>query len=62
MTKYDCVACQEIHYSNQPIYKEHILNQSKHGVQPHYHEWLKADEWGHNCWCGAYKAEVAETA
>jgi len=20
-----------------------------------HHKWIKADEWGYNCWCGAYK-------
>lgn len=20
-----------------------------------HHNWIKADEWGYNCWCGAYK-------
>jgi hypothetical protein len=53
--EYDCVKCQAIHYDNQSEYKEHILDQSKHGIKQHYHHWIKADEWGYNCWCGAYK-------
>ena len=29
---YGCVKCQEIHYEGQPIYREHLLYQSKHGI------------------------------
>jgi hypothetical protein len=29
---YGCVRCQQRHYTGQPIYQQHILHQSKHGI------------------------------
>ena len=30
---YGCVKCQVQHFEDEPIYKQHILRQSKHGIQ-----------------------------
>ena len=29
---YGCVKCQDYHYEPEPIYQDHILSQSKHGL------------------------------
>lgn len=54
LQEYDCVKCHEVHYSNYSEYIDHILHQSKHGLRTHDHRWIKTEEWGYNCWCGAY--------
>lgn len=35
---YGCVKCQIYHLEDEPIYKEHIYYQSKHGIQ----QWSEA--------------------
>ncbi len=32
MDAYGCVKCQTTHYKAQPIYRQHLLFQSKHGI------------------------------
>jgi len=33
LTRYDCVACQQRHCQGEPLYQEHLWQQSKHGVE-----------------------------
>ncbi len=33
MNAYGCVRCQETHYEDEPIFREHLLCQSKHGMR-----------------------------
>jgi hypothetical protein len=30
---YGCVKCQAYHFEGEPLFQEHILDQSKHGIQ-----------------------------
>ena len=44
---YRCVKCQEHHSEGQPIYRQHILHQSKHGISRQqagpWVDWQKSD-------------------
>lgn len=33
MTYYGCTKCQKHHYSDEPIYKQHIYFQDKHSIR-----------------------------
>jgi hypothetical protein len=56
LQEYGCVKCQETHFSNQSIYREHIDFQSKHGIKTHVHQFVDCDEWSRTCWCGEQEA------
>ena len=43
--RYEC-GCKESKLENHEEDDRHCQN---------HHRWIKTDEWGYNCWCGAYK-------